>query len=60
MKANINIQINVPTDFESGQCEKCPLACKSYFENHYVEETVSCKLGYTSITCPIDVEKEHN
>lgn len=60
MKANINIQINVPNDFECGQCEKCPLACKSYFENHYVEETISCKLGYTSITCPIVIEKEPN
>ena len=58
MKANISFSINVPEGFTPGHCANCPLASKSYYENHYVEESVSCKLGFTSITCPVSVAAE--
>ncbi len=53
MRANLFMQFNVPDDYKPGDCSKCPLASKSYFDNHYVEERLSCKVGYTPITCPV-------
>ena len=55
-KAIINIKINVPDDFECGDCEKCPLAIESYYDNHYIAETrISCPLEFNKSTCPLEV-----
>ena len=32
-----------------------PYQTRTYFENHYVSETVKCLLGYTNVTCPIEI-----
>lgn len=48
--------INVPDDYETGNCENCPLCAKSYFENHYIQENISCKIGFTSLSCPLIVK----
>lgn len=53
MRVNLFMQFNAPDDYEPGDCQKCPFASQSYYENHqYVEEKLSCIVGYTPITCP--------
>ena len=53
MKANLYMQFIVPDDYKVGDCQNCPLACKTYFENRYIEENLTCKVGFTSMTCPV-------
>lgn len=56
-QANLIAILNVPDDFETGECTKCPLCAKSYFENHqYMEEMVDCRIGFTPLTCPLIVK----
>lgn len=49
--------LNIPDDYETGNCLKCPLCVKSYFENQqYIDEKFSCKLEFTSLNCPLTVK----
>lgn len=57
-KATLVTQVNVPDTFVCGDCKWCPLSCKSYFDNYYAESRVSCKLGYTPPTCPLQLEEK--
>lgn len=54
-KAKVTITFNVCDDFEAGKCPICPYQTRTYFENHYISETVKCLLGYTNVTCPIEI-----
>lgn len=54
-KAKVNITFNVCDEFEAGNCSVCPYQTLTYFENHYISETVKCLLGYTNVTCPIEL-----
>ena len=36
-------------------CDYCPYQTQTYFENHYISETVKCLLGYTNVTCPVEI-----
>lgn len=56
-KANINININVPDNFECGDCYICPLKETKYIQVGLQEydTQISCKLGFQKSTCPIEV-----
>ena len=60
-KAILNIKINVPDDFNIGECDKCPLSVKNRREweslpgCYWVD--VYCKLGFDEATCPLKVKK---
>ncbi len=55
-KAFIKISVNVPDDFKTGDCKKCPLCGETYYDNHYVQISTFCKLGLPSQFCPIEME----
>lgn len=57
-KAKVTITFNVCDVFEVGDCKVCPYQTRTYFENHYISETVNCLLGYTNVTCPVEILKE--
>lgn len=58
-KVTLNIKINVPNDFECGDCKRCPLVSKSSIEYPgYVHEEYFCKMGFSKITCPLEKEEE--
>lgn len=54
-QAMLVMQINVPNDFETGDCKKCPLSVTSYYSTgpQYIEENRTCKISCTPMTCPI-------
>ena len=56
-KAILNIKINVPDDFNIGNCDKCPLNVKSSCESFpgCYWEKVDCKFGFNEVTCPLEV-----
>ena len=59
-QVNLVATFNVPDDYEIGKCDKCPLCAKSRFETHqYIKEDRICKIGFTSLTCPL-IEKHIN
>ena len=54
-KMTLNIKINVPDDFECGNCKKCPLSAKSGVDYPgYVDEKYICKIGYDKVVCPLE------
>lgn len=57
-KVRLDIKLNVPDDFECGDCKKCPLRKEKYREEvpGTGRTTISCKLGFSEGTCPIEVE----
>lgn len=57
-KANLSISINVPDNFEPGDCESCPLHFRSSYEYAYqcYEEKIGCKLDLPKHICPISLE----
>lgn len=55
-KVKVNLTANVKDDFEPGDCNSCPFAGHSSYEDamrHYHEETY-CKLGFSRKVCPIE------
>ena len=58
-KITLNIKINVPNDFECGDCKRCPLVSKSSIDYPgCVYEKYNCKIGFNKITCPLEKETE--
>ena len=58
-KVTLNVKINVPNDFECGDCTRCPLVSKSSTDYHgCVHEEYICKIGFSKITCPLEKEAE--
>lgn len=56
-QATLVAVINVPDEYETGKCDKCPFGVKSYFENHQnMIENLSCNIGFTSLSCPLIVK----
>ncbi len=56
MKIKLTAILNAPDDFRCGECNKCPIHTESYFSTHqYTETKVNCPLGYTSVSCPIEI-----
>ncbi len=59
-KAILNIKINVPDDFNTGECDKCSLNVKrneELFPGCYWED-VKCGLGFIKATCPLEVKEQ--
>ena len=59
-KAILNIKVNVPDSFKIGECYKCPLnVWRSHetFPGCY-QESVECKLGFNTGTCPLEIIKD--
>ena len=59
-KASLVLDINVPDDYETGDCAKCPLCSKSYYSTYSgdgVSETFSCRIECTRMTCPVVVSR---
>ena len=57
-KVRLDIKLNVPDDFECGDCKKCPLRNEEY-EEYYPgtgHTTISCTIGFNEGTCPIEVQ----
>ena len=61
-KCRVNIKINIPDSFEVGDCKNCPLHTTIEWETSYqVYEThTKCNIGYTSMTCPLEIIKDDN
>lgn len=59
-QAILTMVLNVPDDFETGKCEKCPLSAKSYYSTgpQYIEEQSYCKVGCVPMTCLLREGKE--
>lgn len=58
-KVTLNIKINVPNDFECGDCKRCPLVSKSSIDYPGgVYDEYNCKIGFSKITCPLEKETE--
>ena len=55
-KAFIKMTLNVPDNFQVGDCKNCPLKGESYYDNHYVQVSTFCNLGLPSNLCPIEME----
>lgn len=55
-KAIVNLTINVPDDFDTGSCERCPFCIKSSYESFpgCYSESKSCGLKSNPTTCPIE------
>lgn len=61
MKAKLNVLINVPDDFECGDCKNCPIHQENYINSYQCRESkISCPLGFNHISCPIEVVCEMN
>ena len=58
-QAVLKMVLNVPDDFETGKCEKCPLGATSCEERYgRVAETTVCKIGCVPMTCLLREVKE--
>lgn len=57
-KAKVTITFNVCDEFEVGKCPMCPYQTRTYFENHDISETIRCLLGYSNVTCPVEILEE--
>lgn len=58
-KAILNVKLNVPNDFECGNCKRCPLSSLSYYDDFYTHtEEYVCKIGYNETTCPLELSSE--
>lgn len=59
-KAFATIQIKVPNNFDAGECERCPLREEEDFYEHpcYTSTKITCGIGYTSKTCPLEFERK--
>lgn len=56
-KMILNVKINVPDNFECGDCKNCPLSATSTYESYgYIDEKYICKIGYNKTTCPLESE----
>jgi len=56
-KMVLNVKINVPDNFECGDCENCPLSAISTYESYsYIDEKYICKIGYNKPICPLEQE----
>ena len=55
-RVQLLIRRYVPDDFVPGQCAKCPFKSVSSSEPFpgCYQETIRCKLGYTSSVCPLE------
>ena len=59
-QAIVKFNINVPDDFEIGECKKCPFHSTStieYYAGCY-EEKSYCNLKHNATTCPIRLSKD--
>lgn len=53
---HVSFPLNVQDEsFQPGECKKCPLRQVNGYENamRVWEETVSCKIGFSTATCPV-------
>lgn len=55
-KLTLSIKINVPDEFEIGDCEKCPIVLKEYKECAYGQGRYKykCSLGFKPGICPLE------
>ncbi len=58
-KARLDIIINVPDDFQCGDCKNCPLRSEgyTYYDLYETRTEISCKLGFNKIICPITIKR---
>lgn len=58
-KATLNIQINVPDNFNCGDCNRCPFNVEKeqILETGQTLEYVDCGIGFSHTTCPLEVKK---
>lgn len=59
-KVVLSVRLNANDDFIPGDCKSCPIVLKQYEEKRYGEGTYkySCPIGYTKITCPMEVTND--
>jgi len=59
-KVRLDIKINVPDSFQSGECEKCPLHINRSFENFpgSYTEYIQCLFYFNRATCPLEEVKK--
>ena len=58
----VSFKINLPDDFEPGQCDKCPMAAVRETEVYpgKYEKKVGCRLRFDKPLCPIEIHKKGN
>ena len=57
-RSKIELKINVPDDFYTGNCKNCPMRSiqsGESFPGCYWEK-IECKLGFNKEVCPIEME----
>ena len=61
-QAIVKFNINVPDDFEIGECKKCPFHSTSTIEHYagHYEEKSYCNLKHNATTCPIRLSKDND
>ncbi len=53
MKVRLDVLLNFDRlDFKCGECNKCPLAIDIYRDKDVVKK-YECKIGFSSLTCPL-------
>lgn len=58
-KVTLSVTLNAQDNFETGDCKTCPIVLKQYEEIQRCEGIYkySCPIGYTTITCPMEVKQ---